>query len=209
MIGELYYQGVERVISMALAMDLDHHEHIASLEGSCVDIVLTDSPGSMRLSFVDHSILVSEIPKDGGSANVEIHGRAYDLLQFGVLQKNTHNTSSNPVYFKGDVRLGREIQRFFSKLDLDWEEQLSNYIGDVPAHFFGRMVIGLNNIKKSIRESMRDNVQQYITNETNHFVLNDELELFSIQVAGLRDDIDRFKFKCDRFLEKGDSLSCD
>jgi ubiquinone biosynthesis protein UbiJ len=155
----------------------------------------------MRLKFVDKMIRIEELPKDDSvAADVELHGRAFDLFQFGIRHGKMHDPAKHPVYFKGDVRLGREVQALFSELDLDWEGQLSSYIGDVPAHCVARLAGGLKDIKNSWMASVSDNVQQYIANETSCVVLKDESKLLSDEISDLRDSVDRFELRANQLL---------
>lgn len=203
MIKTIYYQGIERALHVAFAMDPDHQLRAASLDGCIIDIVLSDSPGSMRLKFIDKMIRVEELSKDGSvAADVELHGRVFDLFQFGIRHGEMHDPVKHPVYFKGDVRLGREVQALFSELDLDWEGLLSNYIGDVPAHCIARLAGGLKDIKDSWKASVSDNVQHYIANESSCIVLKDESRLLFDEISDLRDSVDRLELKANQLLNE-------
>ncbi|MGB5200150.1 MAG: sterol-binding protein, partial [Sedimenticolaceae bacterium] len=76
-------------------------------------------------------------------------------------------------------------------LDIDWEEQLSRFTGDIAAHEIGRGVRAASREGARMRRSSEQILSEYLTEEARLLPHRFEVEDFIADVDTLRDDAER------------------
>jgi len=97
------------------------------------------------------------------------------------------------VELSGDALLAQKFQQLLRYGHPDIEEELSGVIGDVAAHGIGELVRGVGEWGREARATMRQNVGEYLQEESRAVPTRDEVEAFREQVETLRDDVARFE----------------
>ena len=105
------------------------------------------------------------------------------------------------VDITGDALLARQFQKLLRYGRPDIEEELSGVVGDAAAHGIGEFVRGLGEWGREARSTMRQNVGEYLQEETRAVPARREAEAFRNKVNALRDDVARFEARLSR-LEK-------
>ncbi len=110
------------------------------------------------------------------------------------------------IDLSGDVLVARQFQQllYFGRPDL--EEELSTVIGDVAAHGVGEFFRSVGNWSEDTRATMRQNVGEYLQEESRSVPTRTEVERFGKHVDTLRDDVARFEARL-RNLEARLSVS--
>lgn len=97
------------------------------------------------------------------------------------------------VELRGDAALGQQFQRMLRYGRPDIEEELSGVVGDAAAHGFGSFVRGLGEWGREARSTMRQNIGEYLQEESRALPTRDEADTFRARVETLRDDVARFE----------------
>lgn len=97
------------------------------------------------------------------------------------------------VELDGDALLAQQFQKLLRYGRPDIEEELSGVVGDVAAHGIGQFVRGVGDWGREARATMRQNVGEYLQEESRTVPTRDEVETFRKQVDALRDDVARFE----------------
>lgn len=117
--------------------------------------------------------------------------------------------SSNPnrVLFRGDVeitgdiKLGQDFKRILDELDVDWEEILSHYTGDVIAHKMGDLLRGMNQWGKKSLTTLGQNGAEYLQQESFDLPFKEEVQSFLSEVNQVRDDVERLAARVARLQQ--------
>lgn len=104
-----------------------------------------------------------------------------DLIRAGALD------------ISGDALLAQQFQKLLRYGRPDAEEELSAVIGDVAAHGIGEFVRGVSEWGREARATMRQNVGEYLQEESRAVPNRYEAESFREKVGALRDDVARFE----------------
>lgn len=94
------------------------------------------------------------------------------------------------VDLSGDTSLCNQFAQLFSELQIDWEEQLARYTGDVVAHTLCRGVRQLGHTLQQQGELLRQDLAEYLTEELR-------LAPGPLEVACFCDDVDELKRRFD------------
>lgn len=79
-----------------------------------------------------------------GDADATISGSPLALMAMHHPGNRSRSLFSGEVEIRGDAGIGQALQRILDDMDIDWEEMLSRYTGDVVAHQLGNLVRGAN-----------------------------------------------------------------
>jgi len=97
------------------------------------------------------------------------------------------------VELTGDALLAQDFQKLLRYGRPDMEEELSNVVGDVTAHNVGEFFRAVGAWGQAARATMRQNVGEYLQEESRAVPTRDEVDAFRGQVDTLRDDVARFE----------------
>ncbi|MGB5344724.1 MAG: SCP2 sterol-binding domain-containing protein [Woeseia sp.] len=95
------------------------------------------------------------------------------------------------VEFDGDALLANDFRELLRFARPDLEEQLSKIVGDAAAHGIGTAVRGLGRWGQQARSTLRQNVSEYLQEESRSVPSRYEVEEFRDKVHVLRDDVAR------------------
>ena len=128
----------------------------------------------------------------GESTDAEISGGVVSLLALAgtdaqeVLQRGDASIT-------GDVELAERFQELGRLLRPDLEEELSGFIGDVPAHQMGRFARAAMSFGKRIADTTVRNAAEFLAHEKRDLVPRAEADQFLKGVDALREDVDRLE----------------
>lgn len=130
-----------------------------------------------------------------------LSGSAAALGLMGFSETPMRSLFSGEVIIEGDINTGRKLQELFDKLDIDFEEQVSHYTGDVIAHQLGRIVRAGQNWSRQSLETFRLNLSEFLQEETRNLPSKPELDIFYRQVDQIRADFDRLQARIERLIK--------
>ena len=121
--------------------------------------------------------------------------------------------SSNPnrvlfrgdVTISGDIKLGQDFKRILDELDVDWEEVLSQYTGDLVAHKLGDLLRGFNQWGQNTLRTLGQNGAEYLQQESFDLPFKEEVEPFLKDINQIRDDVERLEARVKRLQQKLES----
>lgn len=112
------------------------------------------------------------------------------------LAQSTHDTFQDHVQavrITGDLNLAQSIKVFFHGIDIDWEEQMSRFTGDVIAHQAFRGISALREWKQEILGNFKINFREYLQEELRYFPVLHEIETFLQAVDDVRDGVEHLE----------------
>ena len=110
---------------------------------------------------------------------------------------------SGSIELTGDALTAQAFQKLLERAKPDIEEELSGVIGDSAAYRAGELARALSRWSKSARETMGQNVREYLQEEARELPSRSEVESFSNDVNTLRDDVERLAAKVQRLKDQG------
>ena len=106
----------------------------------------------------------------------------------------------------GDAEVARDFRRLLQYGRPDLEEELSGLVGDVAAHEIGELARRLGRWGEQARDTLRQNLSEYLQEESRGLPTRYEVEEFRARVESLRDDAARLEARLQR-LESLDNPS--
>jgi ubiquinone biosynthesis protein UbiJ len=122
-------------------------------------------------------------------ADATITGSPFSLLQ--LLAGTSGAKGVNPAQVRGDAEVAARYRDLLMSARPDLEEELSRWVGDVPARRLARLARGARDWLRGARRTLGDNVVEYLQEESRDLVNTTELDEFLRGVDGLRESTDR------------------
>ena len=189
-IRDLALEGLEQVLNRVIGLDPDAAARLAALHGRTIRIALRGT--GMQWIFVpgrDGRLRV--VGSLEGQPDCTLAGSPLDLLRASAKAAGAQQLFAGHVQIEGDTELARRFSEVLADLDIDWEEQLSRFTGDIVAHEIGRSVRAASGEGARIRRSSEQILSEYLTEEARLLPHRFEVEDFIADVDTLRDDAER------------------
>ena len=94
-------------------------------------------------------------------------------------------------HIKGDIEPVKNLNHLFEQHQVDWEEHLSKFTGDILAHKAGSIFRKNKSYFKRNQENLIKNIGEYLQEEK-------EMLPHSLAVKDFSQQLDELKFKVDR-----------
>ncbi len=190
--------GLETILNRYLHLDPDTPAKLANLSGKAIAIELSGL--EFKLTLLPHAQGIQIVEHYADEADSVIRGTPLALLS--LLRGATTNTPN--VEIRGDTGLAQTLHRLFSEVPIDWEEILSQRIGDLPAHQLGRLVQSSTTWGQQSLATLTRDVGEYLQHEARDLPPRRSLEAFIAAVDTLRDDSERLEARIRRLQQNLD-----
>jgi len=103
----------------------------------------------------------------------------------------------NDMALEGDIEFLERVHQFIFSLNLDWEEWLSHWIGDVSAHQTNLIWQGMRENLASFFQQFALMIAEYFSEEAKLFPTQFEIAAYLAEIDVLRSDVERLALKVD------------
>jgi len=138
-----------------------------------------------------------------GEVDTTLSGSPFALFRTAISDDRS-SLYSGDVKIEGDIELGHKFQKWMRSLDLDWEEELSKYFGDIAAHQVGNFLRDAFSWLRSSGETLMRDASEYVQEETRDVITRVELDGFCQDIDKLRNDTERLDLRIERLLDGSD-----
>ena len=193
---------LEVAINHYIHLDIDAKAKLKPLIGKLVVVDLRGTGVEFTLYFGDDRVFV--LPECEREPDCRMVGAPLAMARLGMGRKTTGALFASGVEIEGDMDVGRAVQRLLDHLEIDWEEQLSKYVGDVVAHQVGSVVREVFSWGQQTAETIAQNGVEYLQEESRDLPHPVEVSEFVDQVDQLRSDVDRLQARVNRLKAYAD-----
>jgi len=187
---------VEKMVNRVLSLDEETLDSLATLEGDVVEIDVLNA--DIRLFILPSAKGVTLASKYEDKADVSIKGTPAALLGMITAEK----IGAGDVEIIGNVGLAHKLQSIMKKIDVDWEEYLSQFIGDIAAHKVGNLLRGMGQFAKVSANTIGLDISEYLRYEKEALLDQSELDEFNHAVDEIRNDVERLQKRVERLGKK-------
>lgn len=197
---EVVARALERALNLYLELDPEAARGLERIAGKRV-----------LLAFVGVNLEVCLIPGDGqirvtapGEAEPDtvIAGYPWALAQMVIRGGTRGALFDGEVRMRGDMDTGQVLREVLRAVEIDWEELLSGLVGDIAAHQLGNVVRHLRTWAARTGESLRQDVSDYLQEESRVLPTRIELNAFLDEVDTLRNDVDRLAARIEHLAKR-------
>lgn len=172
-----------------LDLDANSHARLDQLEAKTLCINISDWDLDLYCSVENGRLKLYFAQQQDFDARLS--GTAKAMLGLGLSTRKEDKFFSQEVKLSGQMAIGQQFQALFQELDIDWEEHLSAVVGDHLAHPIFMQLTGFKNWLLNTGDNLRQDVGEYLREESLQLPYQDEVDEFRQQVSQLRDDVER------------------
>lgn len=193
MIPESILERFTQVINRFLKLDPQSPKLLSPLTDKSICLHIIDINQNFIITVKENRLILSS--NQSFDADLTIKGKVAHLLEMAVKSERDHPIFHQEVSLYGEVRLAQSLQNIVYRLDIDWEEYLAQFTGDIVAHRLGRGFRNFRNWVKTRRKNFLRHAAQYIQEEKRISPTQEEFEKFRRDLEKLRDDLARIRYQ--------------
>ena len=183
--------GIERALNAYLRLDGEAFSRSKALHDK---IILLHIKG---LDLDVYSLVGAEdiqlLGEYAGTPDATISGSLASLVRLGQSEDSASAMLESDVEISGDMRVAEGFSRMLSEASIDWEDLLSKIVGDIPAYQAGSTVRKGNEWVSETVDAMKNNVAEYLSEESRMVPAKAEINQFMEDVDDLRMAGDRLE----------------
>jgi ubiquinone biosynthesis protein UbiJ len=198
---ETIMRPVARLVNRQIRLTTPAQELCRELRGKVVAIRVKNTGLAMHVRVDTGGVSVLEAFE--GEPDAAITGSLFSLGAMaaqGTGRAGQEAVRDGTLELTGDAEVARSFQRLLDYGKPDLEEELSGLVGDVAAHGLGEIARGIRRWAREAGSTVRQNLSEYLQEESRALPTRYEVEDFGKRVDTLRDDVARMEARL-RLLE--------
>jgi ubiquinone biosynthesis protein UbiJ len=195
--AQLLTSGLELGINQLLTLDPASQPRLKKLQGKQLKVTVRELPWPLIFSFSERIDVMTEQVLDESPAGQQLSVDCHIELALETLpelkdsSKISQLIQQNKLVLHGDINVAQAFSGLIKELDIDWEEQLSQYTGDVFAHqAFANM--------KAVFLSAQENMQKFSASLSETLMAEPAVGISAIQVSAFCDQVNELRSAAQR-----------
>lgn len=182
----------EKMVNKVLSLDEEILASLAILAGKVFEIDVQNT--DIRIFILPSGDGITLASEYEGKADVVLKGRPSALLGMITAEK----VGAGDIEINGNVGLAQKFHSILKNMDVDWEEYLSHFVGDITAHNVGNFLRGMSRFAKATGKTIGLDISEYLRYEKEALLDKLELDEFIQTVDKLRNDVERLQKRVER-----------
>lgn len=191
---------MEGALNRYLNLDPDTPSRFAALSGKIIAVELEGL--GRAIYFAPDPDGVRILADYAGVPDAILRGTPWALLRMGRLQSDSRAArealASGAVRISGDVELGQRFKQILDAVEIDWEEHLAGFVGDLLAHKLGNAARAVQGWGRQAADTLGLDFAEYQQEEAHNLPRPDDVRNFIGAVDTLRDDVERLEQRVGR-----------
>ncbi len=194
---DLPEQALTTAINKALALDPELSEKMAILAGRVISLHFKGIDKTLYFLPDNHHLQV--LTYYDGNVDTGISGTPLSVIKMLVKPNVATMLLKGEVEISGDTHLGNTFKKLFREMEINWQQPLSQIIGDSATQGLEQSVKHFNQWWSKSFSSLGQDASEYLQEESRDVVTEAEQEIFNQQVDTLRNDIDRLEARLGKY----------
>ncbi len=194
MLQQVFTSSLELLLNKALSLSTNQLD-LKKLEQKTLAINLAEFNFPISLTVNQDNILVSGLTE---RADCTIHTSLKTLQALKAQQQITELIKQDELDLSGDIKVAQQFASLVENLDIDWQSELANHIGDIPTHKL--MQLGRKVAKKVqfASEQIQADASEYLVHEQRLLVTNSQIKVFNQDVTNISKQVEALEDRITR-----------
>lgn len=194
---KIFLPALTRALNHYLKLDVDSASRLALLEGKAITIEILPFHFTFQCVFTQQQVKIKT--DDLQPADTHLSGTPLPMLSVMASKNHRQRFFADDIRIEGNAEVGQLVMALFDDLHIDWEDQLSHYLGDVSAYQVGRLLRGIGKWLQDTEKCVTQDVNEFIHEEALWFPTRVALDDFFHDVDTLREEVDRIEAKINSY----------
>ena len=191
--------GVELGLNRVLQMDSTALPRLARLEGTVIEV---DCQSPALKLFILPSEDGLQLASQWGDADCTLSAPASSLLRLALAKDKTAILHRPDVTLSGDSAVLLELAGILQDLELDWEYELSRWLGPVGSTLLAGHLRSRVNWAGDSLDSLRQTLADYLAEESRSLVGEREAQARFTELDDLKLALDRLDARLERLARR-------
>ncbi len=187
---------LEKAINYVLLLDEETRIALVKYAGSLIAIELNNTRKTIYINITNSGIELGE--PASAVPDVTIRGTPSQLFAYLMALQRGEPGKFGTIEIVGNIALAQKILGIAKDIDPDWEEKLSECVGDSIAHSTGNVLSKTLQLFSHAGDTLRANISEYLRYESDFIPDHTEINEFNSAVDVLRNDVERLKQRINR-----------
>jgi ubiquinone biosynthesis protein UbiJ len=184
----VWLASAEAVLNRNIAASTQAQALVKRLDGTSLQV---DVEGITQVRAACASGRLALLQGDDSPTDAVVSGSPPALLQLLKTASPAQGRSSLQV--RGDAEIANAYRDLFAAARPDLEEELSRWVGDMPARHLSQLAKSVRTWARRARRTAGENIAEYLQEEGRDLVTKTEMEEFLRGVDSVRDGVDRIE----------------
>ena len=198
MLQQALSSSLELVINKALSLNASEVE-LTRLAQKTLTVNLTEINFPISFSVNNNKILVSALTE---RADCTINTSIKTLQALKAEQQITELIKQGKLDVTGDIKVAQQFASLAENINIDWQSELANHIGDVPTHKLVQLGKTIADKLKFVSKQVQADASEYLVHEKRLVVTHSQIKHFNQQVTQVSQQVDDIAKRVDA-LTKG------
>ena len=199
MLSTALLAGVELGLNRVLALDSTALPRLARLSGRVIELDCTAPV--LQLFILPSGEGLQLAGQWAGETDCRLRAPATSLLRLATGKDKTAVLHSPQVELDGDSAVLLELAGILQDLELDWEYELSRWLGPLASQLLGSHIRSRANWTGQTLDSLRLNLADYLSEESRSLVGQREADARFAELDRLKLDLDRLDARIERIIQ--------
>lgn len=200
---KLFLPSINKAINSYLNLDPESKMRVKKLSGKAIAIELLPFHFHFQCVFSENKV---EVYSDElMETETQIRGTPLQMMGVMINKENRQQFFAEDIVITGNAELGQQVIALFDELQIDWEEHMAQFVGDVPAYHVGRFVKKIGSWLRHSENSFSQDINEYVHEEAGLFPSSEAFQDFFNDIDALRMDVDRVEVRIKKIKENVES----
>ena len=198
----MIYQAVNKVLHLlngTLCQDASLMARIMPWKMHVLHLSIQGVRVAMWLQLTDQGFIQVAQPESNVNTTL-VHGTPSVLLSILKQRGKRNNQIPEGLHIAGDVGFALALFRIMQQLEIDWQQALAGYVGDMPVFGVQTFMHHVGGFLSYAKQSHQDNVSGFVQDELHALPTRHAFTRFSEEVCDLRQQVERLHVRCQRLL---------
>jgi ubiquinone biosynthesis protein UbiJ len=194
---------IETALNAWLMLDGHTLPKFHRMQGKIICLHITGL--DLKLYFLPDQQDIAVMGRYAGEPDTTIKGAPITLMRLGTSSNSGKALLDSNATIEGDTLLGSEFSRILGEIEIDWEDLLSKFVGDVVADHAGQVAYNHAEWVKELHQGIQSTTSDYLTEEAQLVPVAEEVNHYLDQVDQLRMSVDRLDAKVKEYMDRVDT----
>ncbi len=188
---------LEAVINRVLAVNTASNEALHKLEQKTLTIKLAELSFPVSFSVCQQQIAVTGLTERN---DCQVDTSMTSLIELKKQQQITTLIKQDKLDLQGDIQVAQQFLMVAESVDIDWQTELAQHIGDIPTYKLVQMGYFLQKKIRFAGQQIQADASEWLLHEIKAVIHSDEMQRFSQQVSSTSLATDRLQNRIDLLL---------
>lgn len=195
MIKNIFEKSLLGILNGFLKLDESPAESSTPLEGLSIEIQILPFGNRCQVKIQNQQWIIDDSEQ---LSDLSLKGKPSDFFKTLFLFFSDNNLNQAPIQIQGDMERALEFMSFIKRNKPDLIEDIARFTGDIPAHYLEKYFHKIKNQTKSLSTHFQQDLKDYLQDESDWLITQNEHKKFCNGVDDLRLALDRLKARVQR-----------